>query len=132
MRTITIGDLLHDEALDDLDHNLYIMRGADNAALYVGQSSSNVVERICDHLGMGYGYGLSAWDADAVGIFVQDHLPESETWDVELRTFEECVPLMRKHMPHCRVIEKCTLRDAERALMAEFRPRFNVAQNNSD
>lgn len=130
MRTITIGDLLHDEALDDLGHNLYIMRGPENAALYVGQSDWNVIERLCNHLGIGGGF--NAWDADAVGAFVQDHRPESETWAVELRTFEECMPLITRHMPHCRVIEKCTLRDVERALMAEFRPRFNVVQNSSD
>jgi len=85
----TIGELL-DGKLNDLDtgdHYLYLVRDG-GVVFYVGRSQY-VPDRLLAHMGKGP-WGWRGTSASTLGQTVEQNLPESLAWQIELFTPGEC------------------------------------------
>jgi len=86
----TIGDILDGNEPETSGHCIYVVRDRDTV-LYVGKSERNVTDRIRRHLGVFY--------ETALGRLIQDNLPESRDWLVELLTLNNCAGFVRQVFP---------------------------------
>lgn len=59
---------------------------------------------------------------------VEDNLPESLKWEIDLFTVPECMPLIKKHFKLER-IEEWDYDWAEKAMIQESSPAFNISLN---
>ncbi len=93
MLQISMKDALDEDTYQDAKHHyLYLYRDGETA-LYVGRSY-DPIERLRQHMGQG-----RAIAADQVGDIIQDNLPASLAWTVELFTLADCLPLVARYMP---------------------------------
>ena len=121
MTTITVADVIND-TLSETDCSscrLYVFRDGD-LILYVGQTSQYITDRLAEHLGLTYR------SQSLVGRLVEENAPESYSWSIDLRTLDECAPIVRRHFPHFHGMD---IDYAERALMLEFSPALNAQSN---
>jgi hypothetical protein len=135
MIKITIRDLLVlDDKLDakliklieDSNCRVYLWRDGD-IIFYVGKSDVAIIDRLLTHLGRGpwsWGEPLSP-----MGRLVQQNLPESLAWQVELYTIDDCAAEIRRHFPR-KHVDSVASDVAEKALILEHRPCLNVVDNN--
>lgn len=116
------------EYTDTGEHYLYIYRDGDTI-LYVGKSVQPL-ERLLQHLGRALPY-----TPDNVGRVIQENMPESLTWSVDLYTLSDCQEVVKIHKPGTfvafqRYLAQETFRKeammiAEEALIRHHRPYLN-------
>ena len=121
MTTITVADVINNTLSETgwSHFRLYVFRDCD-LVLYVGQTSQNITDRLEEHLGLTYR------NESQVGRLVEENAPESYSWCIDLRTLDECVPIIQRHFPESRGID---INHAERALILEFSPSLNAQSN---
>lgn len=121
MVTITVADVLNNTLLESgwEKFHLYVFRDGD-FVLYVGKTDQNIIDRLEEHLGLTYR------DSSIVGRLVEENVPESKRWLIDLRTVDECEPFVQYHFPACKGLD---VEIAERSLILQFSPPLNTQSN---
>lgn len=111
-------------------HYIYVYR--DNGVVfYVGQSKKPMY-RFAQHMGK---YRNAC--ADLVGSFILDNMPESQDWQIEIYTLEECKPFLTHDIRFYEesinsplpFIFDMVIDQAEVALIRHFNPCLNTLDN---
>ncbi len=125
MRTITIRDLCQwdrdGESPEFAEpYSIYCFRDGD-FILYVGKTKRHIVERLWEHVGFAGQTQMTS--------LIEDNLPESLGWEIDLFTVLECIPLINKHLKVKRIINECDFDLAEEAMIRESHPAVNRSLN---
>lgn len=108
-------------------YELYILKNGLGDILYVGISSSNVWERW-----FGWG-GHMTWDGKViygespVGVKIENHLPDSLMWKIQLWTLKDCLEFCRKDLPVDTT--EITIHDVEPIMIRKLSPSLNATYN---
>ncbi len=110
------------------EHYLYLYRDGDTI-FYVGRSVQPL-ERLLQHLGRALPYA-----PDAVGLVIQENMPESLRWTIDLYTLSDCQEAVKAYQPESvtafgRYLAQGAMRKeammiAEEALIWQCRPHLN-------
>lgn len=130
MKTITVDDVVQwfndSKYPDDLnEYELYCFRDGD-LVLYVGKTERYIADRLLEHLGI--------TGSSSMTQLIQDNVPESMGWQIELYSFGECAKLVEKFYGKIkgygseeRWVRWVEL--SEKALIKEYRPAVNGTNN---
>lgn len=95
--------------------------------LYIGTSTINIWERW-----FGWG-GHMTWDGQiiygesAIGTKIENHLPDSFHWKIQLWTLQDCIKFCKKELPSdC---SRVTVLDVEPLMIQKLSPALNVIHN---
>jgi len=101
MLQTTVNTALYGDVGDYAGHFIYLYRDGD-VIFYVGRSS-DPINRLQQHMGLDHTYPNSSYPSN-LGRVIQDNLPESVEWTLEVYTLEDCVPLIEQYasdvLPH--------------------------------
>ena len=133
MVVFTVRQLIHDIllGLDPMIHGLrdkrfaeakiYLVRDG-STVFYIGKSDSDVIERLRTHLGFEFRGRRSRSD---LGELIEANIPESESWNVELYTPDEC----RWAVPDGESYFRISAKLAEWCMIRHFKPCLNIVAN---
>ena len=122
MFQMTIGEILANGPnwFKDEEPHVYIVCDGD-IVFYVGRSDS-IVNRILAHLS-----DMPTGGPDSIlGQFIEANFPNSESWQVEVWTLEDCRPLVTQIFP---TLQRWGIDIAEQAVIRYFCPFFNRTGN---
>lgn len=120
MITVTIRDLCQwdrDGGAPEFaePYSIYRFRDGD-FVLYVGKTNREILERLYEHIGIE--------GQTQMTTLIEDNLPESLNWEIDLFTVQECIPLIKKHLK-LELIQEWNYDLAEKAMICESRPAVN-------
>ena len=117
----------HEQKYEENRYRLYVMKNALGDILYVGISTDNIWFRW-----FGWG-GYMTWDGKVIygespiGEKIENHLPDSLKWKIQLWTLDDCLNFCRDKLPADTT--HLTIRDIEPMMIQELRPALNVIYN---
>jgi hypothetical protein len=106
---------------------LYVMKNGLGDILYVGISTDCVWGRW-----FGWG-GHMCWDGNIlrgdspIGVRIENHLPESLQWKIQLWTVDDCRDFCASRLPDNGV--GMNIRDIEPVMIQKLRPALNIIYN---
>jgi len=106
---------------------LYVMKNGSGDVLYIGISTINVWERW-----FAWG-GHMTWDGDVIygespiGVKIENHLPDSLNWKIQLWGLGDCLEFCRSELPHD--TSRLTIQDIEPIMIKSLSPALNVTYN---
>jgi hypothetical protein len=106
---------------------LYVMKNGSDDILYVGISTNNVWERWFSWGGHMTWDGNVIYGESPVGVKIEDHLPDSLNWKIQLWTLNDCVEFCNKEL-HVNTSE-VTIHDVEPIMIRKLSPALNVTYN---
>jgi len=118
--TLLIGDVLAYGESADCVRCVYVVRDG-STTFYVGKTTRGGANRLREHCGGGERPRISR-----LGRVILRNAPESDMWEVDLMSVEDCEPFIRLHYP---VLRRRDLDLAEGAMIVELRPHLNYAGN---
>ena len=101
----------HNQNYVEKGYDLYVMKNGLGDPLYVGISTRSIWERWFGWNGHIVWDGNIIYGASAVGQKIEDHLPESLKWKIQLWTLKDCIKFCKheltvtKHQPDIRFVE---------------------------
>lgn len=117
----------HEQQYSEKRYELYVLKNGLGDILYIGISTRDVWERW-----FGWG-GHMTWDGSVIygespiGTKVENHLPDSLKWKIQLWTLEDCVAFCRNELPSDMV--DITIHDIEPAMIRKLSPALNRTNN---
>lgn len=132
MLELTFYDF-HEQNYNDEGYCLYVMKNGTGGVLYVGISTNNVWDRW-----FGWG-GHVTWDGNilygesSVGTKIENHLPDSLSWIIQLWTLNDCLifcgkePINPKSKMTIDIGE--LIRDIEPLMIRKLSPSLNRTYN---
>lgn len=117
----------HDQDYIDEGFELYVMKNGFGDALYVGITSQDVWERW-----FGWG-GHMLWDGkiiygdSAVGQKIEDHLPDSLSWKIQLWTLDDCISFCKDMLSASN--RQLTIKYLEPFMIQKMSPILNGTYN---
>ena len=117
----------HEQQYDDNRYCLYVMKNGLGDVLYVGISTSDIWERW-----FGWG-GHMLWDGNVIygespiGVKIEDHLPDSLKWNIQLWNLKDCLEFCREDLPTD--ISTITIHDIEPIMIRKLSPALNGTHN---
>src|SRR6266545_3307801 len=117
----------HEKKYREHRYGLYVLKNGLGDVLYVGISKNDIWERW-----FGWG-GHMMWDGNVIygespiGVKIENHLPDSLKWKIQLWTLEDCIKFCRKELPGYK-FEK-TVYDIEPIMIRILSPALNSAYN---
>ena len=113
----------HEQQYPENGYELYVLKNGLGDILYVGISTRSIWERW-----FGWG-GHITWDGamiygeSAVGQKIENHLPDSLKWKIQLWTLKDCVAFCRNELPGD--VLDITIKDVEQAMIRKLSPALN-------
>ncbi len=125
MHTTTLRSALaSDSAIGRAKQCVYVVRDG-NAVLYVGKVESCCIRKRFEmHLGL----SGPTHTPSKIGTLIHKNAPDSDQWQIEIYTVEDCNEFLAAHGATHRVRKVNT---AERALIHYFHPSVNIQSNPS-
>lgn len=117
----------HEQNYEDKGFCLYVLKNGLGDVLYVGISAVDVWSRW-----FGWG-GHMLWDGkviygeSSIGIKIENHLPESLNWKIQLWTLKDCIEVCRTELSY--EISKVTIHDIEPIIIRKLSPALNATYN---
>ncbi len=118
-----------EEKFPGASFRLYVMKNGLGDVLYVGISTDDVWERWFG------GRGHMCWDGNIIygdspiGVKIENHLPESLQWKIQLWTLSDCMEFCASTLPDQGV--KMDIRAVEPFMIQKLHPALNVMYNTS-
>jgi hypothetical protein len=106
---------------------LYVMKNGSGDILYVGISTNNVWEHWFSWGGHMTWDGNVIYGESPVGVKIEDHLPDSLNWKIQLWTLNDCVEFCKRELPIN--ISEITIRDIEPLMIRKLSPALNDTYN---
>lgn len=88
----------HDHDYRDRGYELYVMKNTLGDPLYVGISKRGIWERWFGWNGHMLWDGKIIYGTSAVGEKIEDHLPDSLRWKIQLWTLKDCIKFCRHEL----------------------------------
>jgi len=117
----------HDYKYRERGYELYVMKNRLGDILYIGISTIDVWGRW-----FAWG-GHMMWDGNVIygdspiGVKIENHLPDSLNWKIQLWTLKDCLKFCGKEL---RVdASEATIRDLEPIMIRKLRPAMNGTYN---
>jgi hypothetical protein len=117
----------HDQQYREQRYELYILKNGLGEILYIGISKNNIWQRW-----FGWG-GHMMWDGKViygespVGVKIENHLPDSLNWKIQLWTLQDCVKFCRNELPSD--ILEITIDEIEPIIIRKLSPALNSTFN---
>jgi hypothetical protein len=117
----------HEQQYTEQRFCLYVIKNGNEDILYVGISTNDIWERW-----FGWG-GHMTWDGKTIygespiGTHIEDHLPASLHWKIQLWSFKDCLEFCIKDLPND--IYEITIHDIEPIVLRKLSPVLNVTYN---
>jgi integrase/recombinase XerC len=114
----------HEQKYRDQRFCLYVVKNRNEAILYIGISTNDVWERW-----FAWG-GHITWDREIIygespiGIKIEDHLPASLHWKIQLWTLRDCLEFCGKELPDD--TSGISIHDVEPIMIQKLSPVMNV------
>lgn len=117
----------HEQQYREQQYCLYVVKNGNDDILYVGISTNNIWERWFAWGGHMTWDGKVIYGESSIGIKVENHLPDSLKWKIQLWTLQDCVKFCRKLLPtDC---SEVTIHDVEPLMIQKLSPALNVIYN---
>jgi len=117
----------HDQKYREKRYELYILKNGLGDILYIGISKNDIWQRW-----FGWG-GHMTWDgkviygASPVGVKIENHLPDSLNWKIQLWTLQDCVNFCRNELPID--TSEITIHEIEPLIIRKLSPALNSTYN---
>ncbi len=117
----------HDQNYEDKDYCLYVMKNELGDVLYAGISIVDVWSRW-----FGWG-GHMTWDGNIIygespiGAKIENNLPNSLNWNIQLWTLKDCLVFCRDELPIA--ASGITIHDVEPIMIQKLSPVLNATYN---
>ncbi len=117
----------HEQKYEDKSFRLYIIKNGLGDVLYVGISTVNVWKRW-----FGWG-GHMTWDGNviygesSVGVKIENHLPDSLDWMIQLWTLDDCIKFCSQDLSS--TASEITIHDIESVMIQKLSPPLNRTYN---
>ena len=117
----------HKQQYRENGFELYVVTNGAGDVLYVGISKNNIWERW-----FGWG-GHMMWDGNviygesAIGVKIENHLPDSLNWKIQLWTLEDCIKFCTKELPA--ETSEITIHYMEPIMIRKLSPALNSTYN---
>jgi hypothetical protein len=117
----------HDQQYENNHFRLYVMKNGRADVMYVGISTNNIWERW-----FGWG-GHMLWDGNVIygqspiGVKIENHLPDSLKWKIQLWNLQDCLVFCRKELPTD--ASTITIREIEPIMIRKLSPALNGTYN---
>lgn len=117
----------HEHQYEEQGFHLYVIKNRNAVVLYIGISTNNIWERW-----FGFG-GHMVWDGKVIygesqiGVKIEDHLPDSLRWKIQLWTLRDCIRFCKKELP--KDTSLLTIRDVEPVMIQKLSPALNGTYN---
>lgn len=117
----------HKQDYEPKNYQLYILKNGLGDVLYIGISTVDVWGRW-----FGFG-GHITWDGNIiygeseVGVKVENHIPDSLSWKIQLWTLEDCLEFCKDKVADD--IAHLTIHNLESIIINKFRPILNRTYN---
>jgi len=108
-------------------YELYVLKNGPGDILYIGISTRDVWERW-----FGWG-GHMTWDGKViygespVGVTIENHLPQSLKWKIQLWTLNDCKKFCRNELQGD--MDNLTIREIEPIMIRKLSPALNCTYN---
>ena len=106
---------------------MYVVKNGNGEILYIGISTNNIWERW-----FGWG-GHMVWDGKVIytespiGTKIENHLPDSLKWKIQLWSLKDCLEVCAKELPSD--ISEVTIRHMEPIMIRKLSPALNATYN---
>ena len=120
-------DDFHEQNYEDKGFCLYVIKNGLDDILYIGISTVNVWQRW-----FGWG-GHMTWDGNVIfgesyiGTKIENHMPDSLNWVIQLWTLSDCIKFCRKELSDIK--SEITLRVVEPIMIRKLSPALNRIRN---
>ena len=117
----------HEQKYRENRYELYVLKNRLGDILYIGISKNNIWERW-----FGWG-GHMLWDGNVVygespiGVRIENHLPDSLKWKIQLWNLKDCLIFCREELPLD--ASKITIHDIEPIMIQKLSPALNGTYN---
>lgn len=117
----------HKQNYEDKGFCLYVMKNGLDDVLYVGISTQDIWSRW-----FAWG-GHMTWDGkfirgeSPVGEKIENHLPDSLNWEIQLWTLKDCIGFCKQELRGN--TSKVTIREVEPIMIRKLSPTLNVTYN---
>lgn len=117
----------HEHQYREMRYELYVLKNGLGDTLYIGISKVNIWERW-----FGWG-GHMMWDGKVIygespiGVKIENHLPDSLNWTIQLWTLKDCIKFCRKELPSD--TSSITVSDVEPIVIRKLSPALNATYN---
>jgi hypothetical protein len=106
---------------------LYVMNNGVGDVLYIGISTNSVWERWFAAGGHITWNSKIIYGESPIGVKIENHLPESLQWKIQLWTLNDCLEFCRDELPT--EIPEITIHQIESAMIRKLSPALNVHYN---
>ena len=117
----------HEQQYTENQFCLYVIKNGLGDILYIGISTNNVWERW-----FGWG-GHMTWDGKVIygespiGAKIENHLPDSLNWKIQLWTLNDCITFCGTELPSD--FSEVTIHDIEPIMIRKLSPALNLTYN---
>jgi hypothetical protein len=117
----------HDQKYREQGYELYVLKNGLGGILYIGISKNDIWQRW-----FGWG-GHMTWDGKViygespVGVKIENHLPDSLNWKIQLWTLQDCVNFCRNELPIDTL--EITIHEIEPIIIRKLSPALNGTYN---
>ena len=106
---------------------LYIVKNRQGDVLYIGISTINVWERWFAWSGHMVWDGKVIYGESPIGVKIEDHLPDSLRWKIQLWTLDDCIQFCRMELPEDTLA--LTIGDIEPIMIQKLSPALSIIFN---
>lgn len=117
----------HEHNYEDKAFCLYVMKNGLSDILYVGISTIDVWERWFSWGGHMTWDGKVIYGESPIAIKIENHLPDSLHWKIQLWTLKDCLAFCRRELPEDTA--EITIHDMEPIMIRKLSPALNATYN---
>ena len=117
----------HEENYEDKGFCLYVMKNGLGDVLYVGISTQDIWSRWFAWGGHLTWDGKIIYGESPIGEKIENHLPDSLNWEIQLWTLKDCIKFCRKEL-HDNP-SKVTIHEIEPIMIRKLSPALNITYN---
>jgi len=117
----------HEHNYEDMGFCLYVMKNGLDDILYVGISNSDVWERWFSWGGHMTWDGTVIYGESPIAIKIENYLPDSLHWKIQLWTIQDCLEFCGKELPEATT--EIIIDDIEPIMIQKLSPALNATYN---
>jgi len=117
----------HERQYPEKRYKLYILKNGLGDILYIGISTTNIWERWFSWGGHLTWDGNVIYGGSPIGVKIENHLPDSLNWKIQLWTLKDCIRFCGKELHGD--TSMVTIHDVEPIIIQKLSPALNVTYN---
>jgi hypothetical protein len=117
----------HDQKYREQGYELYVLKNGLGGILYIGISKNDIWQRWFGWGGHMTWDGMVIYGESPVGVKIENHLPDSLKWKIQLWTLQDCVKFCSNELPSD--ILETTIHEIEPIIIRKLSPALNGTYN---